>query len=56
MVGAATVEATAAAEMVGAEMRVALKGEATTAAAREEVVRGVGVRAPTQPRMSFARR
>jgi hypothetical protein len=51
--GAATAEATVA---VRAAVRVAVKGEAATAAATEEVVRGVAARAPTQQRMSFARR
>jgi hypothetical protein len=37
-------------------VRVAVKGEVATAAAREEVVRVVAARAPTQERMSFARR
>jgi hypothetical protein len=47
-----TEEATVA---VRAAVRVAVKGAAATAAAREEVVRVVGVRAPTQQWMSFAR-
>jgi len=46
-------EATVAVTVV---VRVAVKGEVATAAAREEVVRVVEARAPTQERMSFGRR
>jgi len=64
-VGVARVAATEVGTAVGKEeatvavraaVRVAVKGEAATAAAREEVVRVAAARVPTQKRMSFARR
>jgi hypothetical protein len=53
---AAAAKAEEATVAVTVAVRVAVKGEVATAAAREEVVRVVAARAPTQERMSFGRR